>query len=161
MCVIFGVVGEERLVACSFAAYLVHVLMLHAYMHLRPSRLHLLLLTSQIVEVEKVYFKKVKKYIDVPVEVEVIKEVPQPYERVVYVEVPVETIVWRDVPASIEPTEGRVISKEVRVPVEVIREVLVPVEKVVEKEIQVPVEVRTYAESRRGEAIVRGKHIRT
>jgi hypothetical protein len=130
-------------------------------MHVRPSRLHLLLLTSQIVEVEKVYVKKVKKYVDVPVEVEVTKEVPQPYERVVYVEVPVETIVWRDVPSSIEPTEGQVITKEVRVPVEVIREVLVPVEKIVEKEIQVPVEVRTYAESRRGEAIVKGKHIRT
>ena len=131
-----------------------------AYMHAGPSR-HLLLLPSQIVEVEKVYYKKVKKYVDVPVEVEVIKEVPQPYERVVYVEVPVETIVWRDVPASIEPTEGQVITKEVRVPVEVIREVLVPVEKIVEKEIQVPVEVRMYEESRRGEAIVKGKHIRT
>ena len=40
----------------------------------------------------------------------------------------------RDVPASIEPTEEQVITKIV--------------------------EVRTYAESRRGEAIVKGKHIR-
>ena len=46
---------------------------------------------------------------------------------------------------------------QVPVPYEVER----VVEKIVEKEIQVPVEVRMYEESRRGEAIVKGKHIRT
>lgn len=67
---------------CLFA-YLMYVLMLRAYMHVRPWRLRFLFLTSQIVEVERVYIKKVEKYVDVPFEVEAIKEVLQPYERVV------------------------------------------------------------------------------